>query len=166
MEKVYEPHVREAFDCFMEQVGKQSDPVMIVLRAHLYAEAAMNNLIRIRLPHREVLTRKNVLKYAQKLLLVQALGIFDSRIIGALRALNNLRNDFVHEIDKQLTFDDVLKIGASLEKKLQKLREKAGSDTVKTLKLLLSFVCGRLNAALHDLKKNSTSPTTAKETSP
>lgn len=165
MKKVYEPHVQEAFARFMVQVGKQRDPVMMLLRAHLYSEAVMEDLIRLGLPQGEVVNKRANLEYHQKVLLVEALDILEARLIAALKALNKVRNGFAHKIEKQLTFGDVLQIGASFERKLQNFREKADSDTVKTLKLLLSFVCGRLDAALHDLKNSSTSPTTAKETS-
>lgn len=41
----------KAYVRFIESVGKQTDPVMMLLRAHLYSEGVLEEVIRIRLPH-------------------------------------------------------------------------------------------------------------------
>ena len=126
---------------------------MMLLRAHLYTEAVMEDLIRLRLPHGQVMIEKAGLRYYQKVLLVQALGVLDARLINALQAMNHVRNDFAHEIDKELTDADVSRIGASYGNMLKKMKEiDGGSDTKKTLRMLLSYICGRLDEAIHDLK--------------
>jgi hypothetical protein len=143
----------KAFARFQKLVGKQRDPVMMLLRAHLYTEAVMEDFIRLRLPHGQVMIEETRLEYHQKVLLVEALGILDARLIAALKALSKVRNAFAHKIDKELSVDDVSQIGASYGKMLKKLKQiDGGSDTKKTLRMLLSYICGRLDEALHDLK--------------
>ena len=166
MAKPPKKRMQESYSRFLKSVGKQTDPVMMLLRAHLYSEAVLENLIQIRLPHGEAVNERARLGYYQKLILVQALGILKSPAITALETLNKVRNEFVHEIDKELTFQDVLRIGDSFGKELEDTKQQTGSDTVETLKHMLSYICGHLDGALDRVMEDAKSPAITKKQSP
>lgn len=157
---------QQSFARFLKSVGSQKDPIMMLLRAHLYSEAVLEDLIRHRLPNGEVVNKKAQLEYHQKLLLVEAMGLLVTPHVAALKALNKVRNQFAHQIDKELTFDDVQRIGSPLGKTFESHKQQGGSDTLETLKILLGYLCGRLDGRLLALKESSTSLTVSKKTSP
>lgn len=166
MGEAFDAHKQERFVRFLQSVGRQNDPIMMLLRTHLYAEAVLVDLIRHQLPNGEVVNKKARLQYHQKLLLVEALDILVPAHVASLKALNTVRNEFAHEIDKELTFDDVERIGSPLGETFEGHKQQGGSDTVETLKILLGYLCGRLDGRLHSLKNSSKSLRITKKKSP
>lgn len=166
MNKPTKARIEESFPRFLKSVGRQTDPVMMLLRAHLYSEARLEDLIRIGLPCGEIINERARLSYHQKLIVVQGLGILKSREITALDALNKVRNEFAHKIDRELTLQDVLRIGNSFGKEFEEIRQKAGSDTVVTLKCMLGRLCGYLDGLIHGLEHIHESLTITKKKSP
>jgi|CXWL01.1.fsa_nt_gi hypothetical protein len=154
----------KSFPRFQKSVLSQTDPILILLRAHLYSEAAMKNLIQLRLPQGQVVVNKEArLTYSQKLLLVQALGILDPRVIAAFKALNKVRNEFAHDIDREFTFHDVLRIGDSMKEEFEKDRQHHGTDTVGVLRSFLCYICGGLDGAIDLLNELQTQKSTQKD---
>jgi len=141
-----------SFFRFLKSVGNQKDPVMMLLRAHLYSEALLENFIRIGIPGGELINNTARLTFHQKLIIVEALGVLPSPLISSLRSLNKVRNEFSHEIDKELDFSDVSLIGKPLGRIFEETARETNSDTARTLKQIIGYLCGRLDGT-HEAKK-------------
>lgn len=72
--------------------------IHIVLKAHLYIEYELEQLIKKYLPKPELLKIEN-LKFFQKYSLALAMGLIPESEKNILYSLNRLRNDLAHKID-------------------------------------------------------------------
>lgn len=102
---------RSEFDAlFVSSVQDIQDPISILLRTHLFAEAMLQHVIEAHLPRGEKVTKAGRLSFAQKLVLVEALCAIDESLATALRHLNKLRNECAHDIQRTLGDADVTKL--------------------------------------------------------
>jgi hypothetical protein len=88
-----------------EQAIKSEDDLGAIIRGHLYAETALNELLRKNLRHSSV-ARK--FTFDQKADLVRALGLVSHQMRIMLRQLGVLRNRFAHNLNYILNEQDVL----------------------------------------------------------
>jgi hypothetical protein len=84
---------------------KGEDELGMVVRAHIYVEARLLELLRKRVIHLEFLDKMR-LGYAQRVDLAFALGL-KQQYAKPLHALGTLRNAFAHEPETHLTKDRV-----------------------------------------------------------
>ena len=89
------------------------DPLALVIRAHLYVEAALIRMIEAAMLKKEALDVAKI-QFRTKLRLAIALGKLDARHEPAIAALNTLRNRFAHNLASQLNERDELNLYNSL----------------------------------------------------
>lgn len=85
----------------------------LFLRIHLWAEAALIQLIRLHLSHPDVLDVET-LRFPSKLQLTSALGGLPERCMQPYLKLNNLRNKLAHRLSFRLSDDDIVDLRTSL----------------------------------------------------
>ncbi|MDE1259014.1 hypothetical protein [Vibrio aestuarianus] len=132
---------------FESSIKNENDPTMLVLKVHLFAENIFENLIALKLPRGDRLVDKGNLSFHQKLTLVDALNIVPDEVISSFRFLNKLRNQFAHDLDAQITHNDLVKLGSPLGKVFTKYRIESTGDDSKLLKGILHYLCGNISGA-------------------
>lgn len=98
---------------FMDETN-HNDNLVIILRAHLYIEQELNNLII------KVMKNPKKLKaryYADKLDLAYSLGLIESPLYSSLVKLNKIRNAYAHTIGYEITEEDFDDLMAPFSKK-------------------------------------------------
>lgn len=95
---------RRYLDCFVE-LQFAPNIFSLIVRGHLYCEAALASLVRTRLVAPDELDVDH-LGYQLKVDLATALGFILPELKPALKALGALRNKYVHRLDYEVTEDD------------------------------------------------------------
>ena len=131
---------------------KIDDPVLMVLRMHLYTEYLLERLIACKLKRGDRLLDHGSLSYHQKLQVVASFDYVLDAYITALGHLNKLRNQFSHELHRSISFADVDKIGRPLGGRYTKLKRESRDDIVETTRRLFTGICGGLYAYLEKLE--------------
>lgn len=140
---------KKEFEKFKQAIGTETDPTMLVLRAHLFSENLLERLLTFKLPRGDKLIESGNLSYHQKLVLVDSLDCLPDAIISALRNLNKLRNQCAHELDKKITDGDVTRVGSPLGKDFTRFKKDAKFDEAVLLRKVIDYVCGFLTAHCH-----------------
>jgi hypothetical protein len=95
---------QEEVRSFAESVTGDLD-MPAVLRGHLYLERAMFALLLQSEPGREKHFKR--LKFSKKVAALEAKGIVSADVIAGIRAINDIRNEFAHELERiNLTAED------------------------------------------------------------
>ena len=136
------------FERFHRAIGAQSDPIAVILRAHLFTETLLERFITARLPRGDKLIEHGNLSYHQKLCAVEALQVLKDSAISSLRNLNKVRNQCAHELSKQISGADIARIGNPLGPEYRRIKRDSNFDDVKLLRLLIYYLCGYINGAL------------------
>jgi hypothetical protein len=125
------------------------DLFTIAVKGHLLLEQALTTLLSYYFKSPQFLIEAR-LNFSQKVLLAKAMILFPfpSDFLGALNVLNQIRNDFSHELEPK-KLEDHLKIMRILAEPHRKdldiiLQSVSDTDSGK-LKLLISFWLGFLN---------------------
>ena len=96
----------------------RSDSVVeVVLKAHLMIESRLIDALKFLLPHPEHVNIDGM-NFDSKARLCAALGIISNYELGGLRTFNKLRNNIAHELDTEITAEDVQKVVKCLEPSL------------------------------------------------
>jgi hypothetical protein len=96
MSETLDPSQEAFFDALYGQ-----DELGIVVRAHIYIEAKLLELLEVLVTNSRHLQRMN-LEFEQRVHLAVALGLSEEHA-PALLSLGKLRNDFAHQLDTQLS---------------------------------------------------------------
>ena len=136
------PHELELFK---RALTPASDPISTVLRTHLFTEQVLEAHIRSWLQQPEALLGLN-LRYPIKLELVGAFGAIEDRILQSLRALNKLRNDLAHHIDRDISEDHINNIGNPIGESFRKMKAEHPGDLDTQLSELLPHLAGLIIA--------------------
>ena len=140
-------------DNFLEAIRLETDPVMLILRAHLYSENLLERFLIANLPRGDkIIENGSNFSYSQKLLLVDSFNTVSDSIITALRNLNRIRNQCAHELDKKISSTDINKLGSSLGKTFTELKRKAEFQDLALLHALIAFICGYLTGQCHSME--------------
>lgn len=109
---------------FVEKYWKDvKDPLTVTIKGHLYIENLLTELISLVIPKSNLLVTKNT-KFSDKVKIYSSLNISTGLdISGSLKSLNDLRNDFSHDLEKQLLLEDVEKIEKGIEKYLPEKKD-------------------------------------------
>lgn len=137
---------------FDSAIGDESDPIMLVLRGHLFSESLLERIIRLSLPRGDKVVESASFSYAQKLLFVEALETMPDSVCSSLRGLNKLRNQCAHELGRTITDADVVKIGSPLGKEFTVMHRNNKYDPVKTLRGVIHYVIGYMTGACNILE--------------
>jgi len=89
------------------------DPLALVIRGHLYVEAALIKQIESALVNKNAVDIA-ALRFPMKIKLAVALGKVDSADVGGFTALNALRVKFAHNVEMTLTKQDELDLHNAL----------------------------------------------------
>jgi hypothetical protein len=133
---------QKEFERFKQAIGEENDPIMLVLRAHLFSENLLERLINFKLPRGDKLIENGNLTFHQKLILVEALDCLPDSVVSSLRNLNKLRNQCAHELHKKITDGDVTKIGSPLGKDFTRFKREAKFDEAVLLRSVVNYICG------------------------
>ncbi len=143
-------------DEFFATIEDLDDPVLLVLRTHLFFEYLLERVICAELPRGDILIEHGSLSFSQKLTLVRALDCVGDELTTVLRHLNKIRNQCSHERDKKITQADVDLIGRPLGKAFTKYRNQHAGQMLNILKLVLARTAGGLVSSLEKLEIVST----------
>ena len=128
----------------------ESDLVLALIRAHLYTEYLIEQVLVQNLPKGERITKGARFSYSQKLVVVSALNLVPNEIIASLRALNKIRNECAHELQHEIVLDHLTQLRTPLKNYSEDLES---ADHVFDLKLKLGstivFICSHLAEAIY-----------------
>ncbi|MDQ0149209.1 hypothetical protein ACFO6R_06325 [Eubacterium multiforme] len=82
------------------QATKRDDTLAIVLKAHLYIEAELEELLRLGTKNYKVLHLKY---FKEKLNLCYGIGLIDKDLYTVLKKFNTIRNKYGHSVDFEIT---------------------------------------------------------------
>lgn len=158
-------HLKEELDRFHRLCPPDQEPVLTVLRGHLLTEYNIERLLVLELPRGNRLAG-DTLSYAQKLAVLESIGILTEQTIECLRGLNRVRNSCAHEMDRDITWADVERIGRPLGPEFTALRRKHSPDVQALLGATISAICRDMSykvyvvesrvAERHEAASNST----------
>lgn len=98
---------------------RRADVAMRFLRGHLLIEQAVTDLIHVRAVKPTALIHKRTMM-SQKLNLCEGLGWLPDRLVKALRAVTDRRNDLAHALDERLTVERVDSLYYALTEELRR----------------------------------------------
>lgn len=105
----------------MELLVFDAPELSAVLRGHMLIERVIEALIAGRMKHPSHLLDRHRLTFELKVDLASALGVIPDTLLGAAKALNNIRNAYAHREDHRLTFEEL----NSLKIKWEPIQKKA-----------------------------------------
>ncbi len=91
-----EPYWSRFLETLQHGVG-----LVVVLRGHLYVEAAIETLILARAPGFEPYLGSPRFSFARKVDVATALGVLTPECAKGVQALNKIRNDFAHDLKRE-----------------------------------------------------------------
>ena len=122
-EKDKDPYRDHEYEEFNKVLGSISDPVLLILRMHLYAEYLLERIISCKLPRGDRHLNNGNIPFNQKLSLVSAFDYLPDELITSLKQLNSVRNQCAHVLHKEVTLSEVDKIGRPLGAKYTAIKK-------------------------------------------
>lgn len=145
-EEKKDPHKDKEFEDFKKTVGGITDPILLILRMHLYTEHLLERIISCKLPRGDRHINDSNISYNQKLSLVSAFDYVPDEIIASLKKLNRVRNQCAHELHKEITISEVDVIGRPFGSRYTHMRRKSVGDNFSTLYDVFSLLSAGLAA--------------------
>ena len=146
---------KKEFGKIQESIGHIDDPILLVLKAHLYSEFLLERIILGRLQRGDRVIEKAKLTYFQKLALVDSFDCLPDWAVSSLRNLSKLRNQCSHELSKDIAEIDVTRIGSPLGKKFTEFKNEQGATTFSILLSVLQYNLGALVAQCYISEKDN-----------
>jgi hypothetical protein len=131
--------VEREISVLADALNTTTDIVLPLLKFHLFAEHILERIICERLPRADRFLDQRV-NFAQKLALVSSFDTIKDASVQAMRQVNALRNECSHVRCKQISQEDVDRIGQSLGSDYRKIKHRHGHD----LRLLLIFTLAKI----------------------
>ncbi|ASN04266.1 hypothetical protein [Virgibacillus necropolis] len=103
---------RESYEHFIELTNDEN-MLIIVLRAHLYLEREINELLSKVSLNGKLLE----VQFSHKIDLVKSLGVVDEELIPPIGKLNKIRNQYAHDLEFEVTQKDYQDLLSTLSKK-------------------------------------------------
>jgi hypothetical protein len=119
-----------------------SDTISLVVTGHLLIEYWLDWLIKLVIPHPEILFESARLTFLQKLNLAEALGLLSKKYADAIRILNNIRNHFSHNLEYKVSTKDLnvfRTFWPSLTKEQQSALNMLGSPKMELIAFCINF---------------------------
>lgn len=110
--QVERPELYDRVEDIIKDYGKflddtvSEDELQIILRAHLYIEQELTQLLKIYLKEPDVFLKGRIM-FANKLSLTVALGLIPKIVKPAYDKLNQIRNGYAHNLDYKITDQDI-----------------------------------------------------------
>ena len=92
----------------MEMLVSGSPGLTSILHGHLLIERAIETLIANKLTRPRKLFDNHHLTFEMKIDLADAMGLLPAAYVGAVKALNNIRNSYAHNEDYKISIDDLV----------------------------------------------------------
>jgi hypothetical protein len=86
---------------FLKHVAQERDVLNLTLKAHLYIENFLEEILKRKFMHGAILLNNRDVTFSLKLDILRAKNYLDEKLYHDIRLINRLRNKFAHE----LTFD-------------------------------------------------------------
>ena len=128
------------------------DPILILLKAHLYIENLLERIIVASLKRGDRVFENARLSFFQKLVLVDSLDTVPDNVITSVRHLNTLRNGIAHQIERSISEADVRRLGDPLGEVFQRARAQNHYSTNIGFNTIVAYVCGFLAAKVEKLE--------------
>lgn len=135
---------KEEYESIWDYCDYELDLELIVLKGHLVSERYIERFIKLFLLKGERILDKGRLSYIQKLELLDSIGIIPDDLIICFRKLNGLRNKLAHELDYEITIEDIDPIGVQLGEEYNKFKNERGGDLKNLLCTVIGFICAGL----------------------
>lgn len=84
----------------------ETNELSSILKGHLFIETILETLLKRNLKNPEELLKQQ-LSFSLKLNLVSSLGILPNNHIGAIKALNKIRNNYAHNLNYHITIAEI-----------------------------------------------------------
>ena len=104
-----------------------SDPMVLVLRCHIYIEYVIVRMIEAYIPFPQHL-KIDRLNFINKVNLAKSFGLHEEMYFKSCLEINRVRNKFAHEIEYQVSKEDVAKIYNSMPDFLSEFAQKKADD--------------------------------------
>lgn len=126
------------FGLFNRQVMQEAHRLALVLKGHLWLEACVNRALEVSFHDstRLALERES---FARKVNLAVALHAIPRDADRFLLAVNRLRNAIAHQLDREVTSEDVAQLKASIEGHLRVMYDEVPKSSSPDLSLLDEF---------------------------
>ncbi len=92
---------------FEEFATNKDDALAFVLKAHLFTEHLMDELLKIEFGEKYHAIEDLGLAYSKKVRFISKLGLATDEVIGSLTKLNKLRNNYAHEFKYSASISDI-----------------------------------------------------------
>jgi hypothetical protein len=79
-------------------LADETDPLSLVLRAHLYLENLLEVILRKKFPRAELLLKNRDFTFSMKVDLLRAKNYLDAPVYQDIKRVNAIRNKFAHEL--------------------------------------------------------------------
>jgi len=139
------------FGRFMKIVSPSLDPVMLILRSHLFIEYYLRQFIIAGIPRGDIILDKNF-TFMNNLTIVKSLDVIPAYLIHCFTNLNTIRNRCSHVLDYKISEDDIDLIGRPLGVYYLDIKDKYRDNqkeqlytaliaiTARTCRILFEFV--------------------------
>lgn len=102
-------HAKKKMDLFYDtHIINSNDPIVIVLKSHLYIESCLDLFLSKALPFPNKLLKNS---FSNKVDLFEALNLGyppdNTKIVFKLRQINKIRNNLAHNLNKQVNEEDI-----------------------------------------------------------
>ncbi|MEO1673658.1 MAG: hypothetical protein AAFR77_23245 [Cyanobacteria bacterium J06631_2] len=96
----------ELDELLMEKLIYDNEELSPILKGHLFIEGVLETLITRCLPNPDSIF-KNQLSFKMKLDLAKSLNLLDDKHVSAFKAINRIRNNYAHDWNYQVSFEDL-----------------------------------------------------------
>jgi len=133
-----------------------ADDLTVVVRAHLLIEILIEILLKKELLKSDILADKDFTFY-MKLMIADSMGLIPSKLLPAIKKLNNIRNEFVHNINTSLQNLDIRELTELLDVKdsSRKINEQYKNNNKLLLGLAVWYLLGYLSVPVFSHKIGS-----------
>jgi hypothetical protein len=142
----FKPLLEKEVSEFSFSISEDTSLIPIILRFHLLTENCLERIIASKLPKGYLLVDNAGFTYHHKLELVHAIGIFDEKIIGSLRKLNQIRNDCSHNRHQEINADMIESVGRPLGKDFINIKRENPDDIAALTFLTFSKIFSEIIA--------------------
>ena len=94
----FEPNKDQVGADLIRLLQQETDPLNLVLRAHLYLENLLEAILRRRFPNPELLLKNRDFTFSMKLDVLRAKNYLDVHSYNDIKKVNAIRNKFAHEL--------------------------------------------------------------------
>ena len=134
---------------FEDTIAQIQNPILLILQSHLYFENLLERFLVSELPHGDTLVKKGNLTFYQKVMAVNAIGVFEQQIIDSLLKYNGLRNALAHKFGHSIEKKQVSDVGRTLGSVYSRIELQAEGCLAKEIHLISAYIAGCVGSNTH-----------------